>query len=90
LPEDYEFYNNTFKITIAGMHAREWISTAVATYILNQLVEKNENYTRLLDITDWIIMPIANPDGYEFTHTEDRLWRKTRSTHDPDADEETR
>ncbi|CAB0044859.1 unnamed protein product [Trichogramma brassicae] len=49
----------------AGMHAREWISTAVATYILNQLVEKHDNYTRLLDVTDWIIMPVANPDGYE-------------------------
>ncbi|XP_001602586.2 carboxypeptidase A2-like [Nasonia vitripennis] len=74
----------------AGMHAREWISTAVATYILNQLVERNENYTRLLDLTDWIIMPIANPDGYEFTHTDDRLWRKTRSIHDSDSDESFR
>lgn len=68
------------------MHAREWISTAVATYIINQLVEKNANYTRLLDATDWIIMPVANPDGYEFTHTEDRLWRKTRSVHDSDSE----
>ncbi|XP_014230662.1 carboxypeptidase A2-like [Trichogramma pretiosum] len=70
----------------AGMHAREWISTAVATYILNQLVEKHDNYTRLLDVTDWIIMPVANPDGYEYTHTHDRLWRKTRSTHDASSD----
>ncbi|XP_058794270.1 carboxypeptidase A2-like [Phymastichus coffea] len=72
----------------AGMHAREWISTAVATYILNQLVEKSDNYSRLLDVTDWIVMPVANPDGYEFTHTNDRLWRKTRSIHDTDADDD--
>ncbi|XP_033208197.1 carboxypeptidase B-like isoform X1 [Belonocnema kinseyi] len=65
----------------AGMHAREWISIAVATYILSQLVEKNSSYTKLLDNSDWMILPIANPDGYEFSHTTDRLWRKTRSSH---------
>ncbi|XP_033208198.1 carboxypeptidase A2-like isoform X2 [Belonocnema kinseyi] len=64
-----------------GMHAREWISIAVATYILSQLVEKNSSYTKLLDNSDWMILPIANPDGYEFSHTTDRLWRKTRSSH---------
>ncbi|KAI4504466.1 hypothetical protein M0802_000016 [Mischocyttarus mexicanus] len=65
----------------AGMHAREWISIAVATYILSQLVERNSSYTKLLDVSDWMILPVANPDGYEYTHTHDRLWRKTRSYH---------
>lgn len=64
-----------------GMHAREWISVAVATYILSQLVERNSSYTKLLDLSDWMILPVVNPDGYEYTHTYDRLWRKTRSYH---------
>lgn len=64
---------------MSGMHAREWIGTAVATYILSQLIEKNA--TKLLKTTDWMILPVANPDGYEFSHTGDRLWRKTRSNH---------
>uniref|UniRef100_A0A0C9RW39 CBPB_3 protein n=2 Tax=Fopius arisanus TaxID=64838 RepID=A0A0C9RW39_9HYME len=68
----------------AGMHAREWIGPAVATYILSQLVEKNSTYAKLLDTTDWMILPLANPDGYEYSHTGDRLWRKTRSTHQED------
>ncbi|XP_066587739.1 carboxypeptidase B-like [Prorops nasuta] len=73
----------------AGMHAREWIGTAVATYILSQLVERNSSYAKLLDISDWLILPVANPDGYEYSHTGDRLWRKTRSNHG-DASSEAR
>ncbi|XP_076388900.1 carboxypeptidase A2 isoform X2 [Megachile rotundata] len=71
----------------AGMHAREWISSAVATYIMSQLVEKNTSYSKLLDNADWMILPVANPDGYEFTHIGDRLWRKTRSNHGDDQDD---
>uniref|UniRef100_A0A0P6FVC1 Zinc carboxypeptidase n=1 Tax=Daphnia magna TaxID=35525 RepID=A0A0P6FVC1_9CRUS len=61
-----------------GIHAREWISPAVATYILHQLVEEPTNAGLLLNV-DWYIMPIMNPDGYEYTHMKNRLWRKTRS-----------
>ncbi|XP_017766579.1 PREDICTED: carboxypeptidase B-like [Eufriesea mexicana] len=71
----------------AGMHAREWIGSAVATYIVSQLVEKNSSYAKLLDNSDWMILPVANPDGYEFSHIGDRLWRKTRSNHDEDQDD---
>ncbi|XP_076167268.1 carboxypeptidase B isoform X2 [Ptiloglossa arizonensis] len=70
-----------------GMHAREWIGSAVATYILSQLVEKNASYAKLLDNSDWMILPVVNPDGYEFTHTGDRLWRKTRSNHGENDDD---
>ena len=35
--------------------------------------------TKLVDKFDWIILPVFNVDGYEYTHTDKRLWRKTRS-----------
>ena len=78
-----------FEMLVTGMHAREWIGTAVATYILGQLVEKNTTHSKLLGANDWMILPVANPDGYEFSHIGDRLWRKTRSNH-ADNDNEVR
>nr|CAD7425782.1 unnamed protein product [Timema monikensis] len=62
----------------AGIHAREWIAPATAVYIINQLVENSEN-SDLISNVDWHIVPVTNPDGYEFSHTTTRLWRKTRS-----------
>lgn len=50
------------------MHAREWIGPAQALYIIQQLVE-DETYRNLTNDVDWHIIPVLNPDGYEFTHT---------------------
>ncbi|ODM86753.1 Zinc carboxypeptidase [Orchesella cincta] len=64
----------------ANIHAREWITGAVCNYIIDQLLNSNETEIQSwLDEYDFYILPIANPDGYEFTHTTDRFWRKSRS-----------
>ncbi|XP_011180717.2 carboxypeptidase B [Zeugodacus cucurbitae] len=62
----------------AGIHAREWIAPAAALYVIQQLVENYEQNSHLLTNYDWVIVPLINPDGYEYTHTASRLWRKTR------------
>ncbi|XP_055636788.1 zinc carboxypeptidase-like [Toxorhynchites rutilus septentrionalis] len=62
-----------------GIHAREWISPATATYILNQLITSSD--PRIVNLStnyDWFFFPIVNPDGYKFTFEGDRLWRKNR------------
>uniref|UniRef100_A0AC35U7R5 Peptidase_M14 domain-containing protein n=1 Tax=Rhabditophanes sp. KR3021 TaxID=114890 RepID=A0AC35U7R5_9BILA len=66
----------------AGTHAREWIAPASAIYVINQLVTQfnvNNEITSALRNYDWYILPVANPDGYQYSMDKDRLWRKTRS-----------
>ncbi|KAI8424821.1 hypothetical protein MSG28_006750 [Choristoneura fumiferana] len=62
-----------------GIHAREWISYATVNYIINELVysEDPETQAAARDF-DWYIFPCTNPDGYVWTHTDFRLWRKNR------------
>ena len=70
-----------------GFHAREWISVTTACFLASKLPADykagDQDVKKLLDNYDVYILPVANPDGYEYTHTKDRLWRKTRSRHLP-------
>nr|XP_019549775.2 zinc carboxypeptidase-like [Aedes albopictus] len=63
----------------ANIHAREWITSATVTWILNELLTSDDPAVReLAESYDWYIVPVANPDGFVYTHTVNRLWRKTR------------
>ncbi|XP_045777843.1 uncharacterized protein LOC123875839 [Maniola jurtina] len=64
----------------AGIHAREWVAPAMAVYLIHRLVNDPEARQEL-DGVDWYILPVVNPDGYEYTRTSraHRMWRKTRS-----------
>jgi murein tripeptide amidase MpaA len=65
------------------VHAREWISTMTVEYMAWQLLTKYSSDTSvkaLVDKFDFYIMPIVNPDGFVYTQTNDRLWRKNRQT----------
>ncbi|KAL7286391.1 hypothetical protein TKK_0019344 [Trichogramma kaykai] len=57
-----------------GIHAREWISPAAVTYLIDYLVEHSDQLQE-----DYYILPVVNPDGYEYTFRGDRLWRKNRA-----------
>ncbi|XP_053614047.1 zinc carboxypeptidase-like [Plodia interpunctella] len=66
-----------------GIHAREWISTAFVTYLLYKILhapaEADENFQKIAFAYNWVFVPLLNPDGYEYSHTKDRLWRKNRN-----------
>lgn len=63
-----------------GIHAREWVSPAVATYMAKELIEEDSSHPDLTEKLDWYILPVMNPDGYLYTQTNERFWRKTRAT----------
>jgi murein tripeptide amidase MpaA len=52
----------------ANIHAREWITGATATYFINELLN-NPDYASWTDDFDFYVLPMANPDGFNFTHT---------------------
>ena len=62
-----------------GMHAREWITPATVAYIINHLVLNFDAEPKAVQGIDWYFLPVANPDGYEYTRRVDRLWRKNRA-----------
>lgn len=64
-----------------GQHAREWITVPTSLYVADQLIRNYDTdaYVReLVDRCEFYILPIMNPDGYEYSWTNDRLWRKNR------------
>ncbi|KAF3019379.1 hypothetical protein G7054_g15030 [Neopestalotiopsis clavispora] len=66
----------------ATVHAREWIATMVAEYLLYQLVQGYSGGTtsNFLNNFDFYIVPVVNADGFVYSQTTTRLWRKNRQT----------
>ncbi len=63
-------------------HAREWVSTKVPVYIAEQLLTKygtDATVTGLVNSVEVIVVPIMNPDGFLYTWSTNRLWRKNRA-----------
>jgi carboxypeptidase T len=70
------------KILINGtQHAREWISTMVDMSIADRMVRGIATDPRVREFvassTLWVV-PVMNPDGYQYTWGTDRFWRKNR------------
>ncbi|NXX83069.1 CBPA1 Carboxypeptidase, partial [Urocolius indicus] len=65
-----------------GIHSREWITQATGIWTANKIAEEygqDPSITAILDSMDIFFEIVTNPDGFAFTHSSNRLWRKTRS-----------
>ncbi|CAG2107277.1 unnamed protein product [Medioppia subpectinata] len=66
-----------------GTHAREWAAVSTACYIIDRLIDDynagDKVVTYLLNRFDFYVVPVVNPDGYEYSHTTDRMWRKNKA-----------
>ena len=78
-------------LILAGLHAREWLAVEAARMTAKYLVESYKDDTKpdhdyvkyLLDHTEVWIVPVGNPDGNIWSHSdqeiaERRMWRKNR------------
>jgi hypothetical protein len=66
---------------IGAHHAREWISAEMALRLIAYLADSlpaTPAGAALLAQRDVWVVPVANPDGYQYSFDVDRLWRKNR------------
>ncbi len=76
---------------IGAQHAREWITPEMIRRLKDEIIKRykkgNAGTERLLEENELWFVPVANPDGYDFTFKKgQRLWRK--NLHDNDNDGE--
>jgi len=67
---------------LATYHAREWAATEMALRLVRFLADSlsaRPGGAALLASRDVWVIPVVNPDGYQYTFTTTRLWRKNRS-----------
>jgi len=59
-----------------NLHGREWITGMAGIYAVEKMVEKLKEDPSYLAGTEVVMMPMANPDGYLFSTTTNRMHRK--------------
>jgi hypothetical protein len=83
-PDDSPSRPNVF--IMATYHAREWAATETSLRLIRHLaLAPDARVDSLVRNRDIWVLPVANPDGYQFTFTTDRLWRKNRRPVGPNA-----
>ena len=74
---------------VGAQHAREWITVEMNRRLLHHVLDSygtDAAITNLLNRTELWFVPVANPDGYDYTFTEgNRLWRKNLRDNDGDG-----
>ena len=71
-----------------AQHAREWITPEMVRRLMHYYLEGYgtiAELTRLVNTTEMWFLPVANPDGYDYTFSTERLWRKNLRDNDGDG-----
>merc|ERR1740116_826314 len=59
-----------------NIHAREWIAGMSGVYTVEHLISKVKAEPNYLAGMEVVLMPMANPDGFAYSTTNDRMHRK--------------
>jgi hypothetical protein len=63
----------------SAQHAREWATPMTAMWLVEALLDASDPaVAAVAEAAIWTVLPVVNPDGYEFSWTDQRLWRKNR------------
>jgi len=68
-------------LLVGAHHAREIVTPVVALYAIEQFTQQyglDPDITALVDEYEIWVVPVWNPDGYEYVFTTDNYWRKNR------------
>ena len=76
-----ESNNEKASILITGLtHAREWATGAAALEVAKDILENpNSELVKYLNKIDVYVLPVLNPDGYEWSLKHDTQWKKNRT-----------
>ena len=68
-------------LLVGAHHSREVVTPVIALYAIEQFTQQyglDPAITALVDEYEIWIVPVWNPDGYEYVFTTDNYWRKNR------------
>ena len=66
---------------VCGIHAREWTSPLTCLHFISNILDSvTDGKDDVLRRYRYKIIPVANPDGYVYSHIGDRLARKNRNS----------
>ncbi len=71
-----------------AQHAREWITPEMVRRLMHHYLDgygSDPKLTRIIRTTELWFLPVANPDGYDYTFSTERLWRKNLRDNDADG-----
>ncbi|MFZ0139438.1 MAG: M14 family metallopeptidase, partial [Aeromicrobium sp.] len=74
----------------SAQHAREWITPEMNRRLMHHIIDNYASDPKIKSLVDknelWFV-PVANPDGYDFTFEPDqRLWRKNLRDNNNDGE----
>lgn len=67
-----------YALSRAGIHAREWITITSLSFIMYVLAEHWHSLSPAMQNTEFFLLPVMNPDGFRYSYTKNRMWRKNR------------
>jgi hypothetical protein len=69
-------------LLVSAHHCRELVTPVIALHAIDQLTNlygSDPTVTSVVDNHEIWILPVCNPDGYEYVFDVDNLWRKNRN-----------